>query len=1059
MLKHPELTRRRIESFIEETLRPQLWSRQVALHASVYQLETALRDYREGAIAAAEAAHFDYAPVEVGFAWGPVWSDAWFRFTGEIPAEWEGRMVVALLDCGAEAIVWEGDDPVQGIDSNHREFVVSEVAQGGASVSLTVQATGMNPNVSVHGAPKAPSLTPFTFRQASLALYDPELFGLYYDLKVAVGVLKELLTDTQRYGQLLYGLNTAVSLCDVEDPASVIACRKRITDDYEKPASASAHRISAVGHSHIDAAWLWPLERTQLKCLHTFSTVLRLMEQYPEFRFVCSQPALYAWVKRLAPKLYARIKAKIATGQWEVTGSMWVEPDCNLSSGESLVRQILHGKNFFLDEFGIETHDLWLPDVFGYAASLPQILKRARIDVFMTQKMSWNQVNKFPHHTFLWQGIDGTRVFTHFLPSDTPNGDVSPKELAHSSRNFRDHDRATRSLYLFGHGDGGGGPTAEMIENARRLQSVEGMPTVTLESANEFFRQAEAEAHDLAIWVGELYLELHRGTYTTQAQNKRSNRKAEFALRDAEFLSVVSPAGLVAYPQQTLDHLWKTVLLNQFHDIIPGSSIAEVYRDSAEDYAAVAEGTDTLIAEATETLASGVNTRGVKRPVLVVSNLSHFANEAVSVPLNAGENPVTAIGPEGDAMAVQVIAGPEGGRKALFVAKNAPLHGYAVWDLNATTVPVDEDEDAVTASTTHLENASLRVEFDAKTGLITRLFDQDNEREILHETYTVHANGKRDLNVLHCANQLVLHADKPLSWDAWDVDIYAFERGRVVTELVSATVVENGPVRGAIRFEWAFGRSRVVQTVRLTANSMRLDFVTEVDWQETDTMLKVAFPVAINSARATYEIQYGHVERPTHTNTSWDQARFEVCAQKWVDLSEGNYGVALLNDCKYGHDIQGHTLRLTLLRSPQAPDPNADKGIHRFTYSLLPHNGDFREGEVVENAYALNAPPVASALPANRPGPMPLERSFFEVDNAAVFIEAIKRAEKETAIIVRLYEVHNTRGSVTLTTTLPIKSAWYCDLMEKSLAEIPISGGEMLLPIQPFEIVTIKLLL
>ena len=1058
MLKHPDLTFRRIESFLNETLPPRLWRTQVLLQASVYQPKPERRDYREGQIAPAAAAHFAYTPVEPGFAWGPLWSDAWFRFTGEIPAAWAGKTVIARLDCGAEAIVWEDDDPVQGIDIGHGEFLVSQAARGGERVSLTVQAAGMNPNVSVHGAPETPSPTPFTFRHAYLALYDSEMFGLYYDLKVALGVLKEQPVDTARFGQLLYGLNTAVSKCDLDDPAGIVACRKRIASHYQKPASATAHKISAVGHSHIDAAWLWPLERTQFKCLHTFSTVLRLMEQYPEFRFVCSQPALYAWVKRLAPKLFARIKARIETGQWEVTGSMWVEADCSLSSGESLVRQILYGKNFFLDEFGIETHDLWLPGVFACAASLPQILKRARIDTLMTQKMRRHQVDKFPHHTFLRQGIDGTRLLTFFLPSDTPNGDMSPRELAHSSRNFRDHDRAVRSLYLFGHGDGEGGPTAGMLENARRLQDVEGMPTVTIEPAREFFRKAQAEAEDLAVWVGDLSPDLHRGTYTTQARNKRSNRKAELALRDAEFLSVISPAGLAAYPLSALDRLWKTVLLNQSHQILAGTSIAEVYRDCAKDYAAVARDTDAIINEATETLAADVNTRGIKRPVLVVSNLSHFANEAVSVPLRAGENPVTAIGPEGDAVAVQIVAEADGERSALFVAKNAPLHGYAVWDLNATTVPVDDDEDAVTASRTHLENASLRVEFDAATGLITRLFDRDNEREILHETIDVQPSGKRDLNVLQCANQLVLLEDKPLNLDAWDVEIYAFERGRIVTELRSATVVENGPVRGAIRFERAFGKSHIVQTVRLTAGSMRLDFVTEVDWQETDTMLKVAFPVAINSSRATYEIQYGHVERPTHTNTSWDQAQCEVCAQKWADLSEGNYGVALLNDCKYGHDIHGHTLRLTLLRSPQAPDPGADRGTHYFTYSLLPHNGDFREGEVVENAYALNSPPVASPLPANRPGPLPLERSFFEVDNAAVFIEAIKRAEKENAVIVRLYEVHNTRGSVTLTTTLPAKSAWYCDLMENSLAEVPLNGGEMLLPIQPFEIVTIKLL-
>ena len=682
-------------------------------------------------------------------------------------------------------------------------------------------------------------------------------------------------------------------------------------------------------------------------------------------------------------------------------------PDGNVPSGESLVRQVLHSKNFFREEFGVEAKDLWLPDAFGYSAALPQILKKSGVDYFMTQKIGKNQLNPFPHHNFLWQGIEGTRIFSHFLPSDTPNGDMSPKELAQT-----------------------------------------------------IFRKAEAEAKDLPVWVGELSLELHRGTYTTQAWNKACNRKGEFLLRDAEFLAIISPdSGVNHYPTEALDRAWKTLLLNQFHATIPSSNILEIYRNSRQDYEEILTTATSLIEASRHSLAEVVNTRGMKRPVLVISNLSFFANEAVQVSGWSGGEVVAAVGPEGDIQPVQMVE-QDGKRIPLFVAKNTPLHGYAVWDLAATSLPPEMDE-PLTASPTHLENEVLRVEFDAKTGLITRIFDKDSEREVLNDTFEVDKKGNPigPPHLQACANQFQLFEDKPLFGNVSDIDIFYQEKGQILTEGDSVEVVEAGPVRGAVRFVRSFGQSKITQTVRLTAGSARLDFVTEVDWQETEKMLKVAFPVAINSARATYEIQYGHVERPTHVNTIWDLARFEVCAHKWADLSEGDYGVALLNDSKYGYDIQGNGLRLTLLRAPQAPDLEADRGKHTFTYSLLPHGGDFREGEVVENAYALNAPPTARTLTGNRSGTLPIERSFFEVDNAAVFIEAIKRAEREAAIIVRLYEAHNTRGQVTLTTSLPVRKAWLTDLMETNLVELPLANGEVTLPIHPFEIVTVKFVL
>lgn len=1029
MHKHPELTLARVERFIRNELLHRLWQQQVPLQAAVHR--------PCGNLPPEEAPKQCYNPVEPGFTWGPIWSDAWFRFTGVIPSEWRGEAVCALIDCGAEATVWVGDDPRQGIDHNHGEYLVTESAQGGEEVTLYVKATGMNPYVSVDAKPSEPPPTPFVFRHASLAVWNRELTALYFDMQVALEVLKELPANEPRRAQLLYALNAAVNAFDANDSMSIARCREIIARTYNKPACASAHEVSAIGHAHIDTAWLWPLERTQQKCIHTFATATRLMDMYPEYRFICSQAQQYEWVKQLAPRLYERIKQKVRSGQWEIAGSMWVEADCNISGGESLVRQILYGKRFWMREFGVETIDLWLPDVFGYAACLPQILKKAGIRYFMTQKISWNQMNRFPHHTFLWQGIDGTRVFTHFPPADTYNGNMTPRELMYGVHNFREHDRANRSLYIYGYGDGGGGPTVQMLEYARRLRDVEGMPRVTLEFARDFFSKAEAEAKDLPVWVGELYLELHRGTYTTQARNKRHNRKSEFLLRDAEFLASVSPAGLQHYPTAQLERAWKLVLTNQFHDIIPGSSVNEVYRDSERDYAEVYQLGEEVIQGALQTLSRHISTEGMKTPVLLVYNGNGGAHgEPICVPLPEDVHPRSVRC--GQVSPVQIVV-EDGQRCALFEGNGGVDYGYVVYELSEEDCP---HERTVTVSERVLDNGILRVEFD-EYGLITRLYDYMNDREVM-------LPGEK-------GNQLLLFEDKPLFWDAWDIDIFYQEKGRVITELHEVTVVEEGPLRGAVRFVRNFGNSQVVQVVRLARQSRRIEFVTEVDWREEYKLLKVAFPVAINSTRATYEIQYGHVERPTHYNTSWDMARFEVAAQKWVDISEGGYGVALLNDCKYGHDVFGSTLRLTLLRAPKAPDPESDMGKHLFTYALLPHAGDFRQGKVIEQAYSLNAPPRAMLLPPGQKGELPSQQAFFRIDRPGIFIESVKKAEDEDAIIVRLYDAYNQRGKVCLSTSLPVRSAVLCDLLERDIQPLPLSEGAVTLSVQPFEIVTIKL--
>ena len=831
----------------------------------------------------------------------------------------------------------------------------------------------------------------------------------------------------------MYSLNTAANLFDDSDPSTVAPAREALREVLNKHNGDTAHQVSAIGHAHIDTAWLWPLRETIRKCARTFATALAYMEEYPDYVFGCSQAQQYAWMKEYYPTIYAGIKKAVARGQWEPTGSMWIEADCNLSSGESLIRQILHGKNFFLEEFGYETRDVWIPDVFGYAAAMPQMMRKAGVKYFLTQKISWNQFNKFPHHTFLWEGIDGTRIFTHFPPADGYNARFVPEELVYNVRNFRENDRATRSLFVYGHGDGGGGPTREMLETAKRVRDFEGLPRVTLEKVSDFFPKAEADARDLPVWVGELYLELHRGTYTTQAKNKRGNRKGEFLLRDAEFFDVISgcsPAEeeLPAVGDRAvydvsgkggrhtaayLDRAWKLLLLNQFHDIIPGSSINWVYRDSDRDYATIQKLGSAVLVSGRERLMAAIDTSGYKQPIAVFNTCSHARDEVVTLP-------------DGSPAHVQV-----------------PPLGYAVIEGGAPrpAAPLANPVEAVkTDAGIEMDNGILRVVFDGR-GLITSLYDHRVRREVI-------AAGE-------CANVFHLHRDLPNNWDAWDVDINYRETCEEIAGLKSLEIVENTSLQAAVGIVREFRKSRISQKITLRAGSPRIDFHTEVDWREDHKFLKVAFPVSVRSARATYEIQYGHLDRPTHANTSWDMAQFEVCAQKWADLSEGDYGVALLNDCKYGYDILGHVLRLSLLRAPSMPDPEADRGHHEFTYSLLPHQGDFRAGEVIQQAYALNNP--LQIAPANtHPGTRPSSQSFFQADRPGVVIEAIKRAEKENAVIVRFYEAHGTRGPVTLRTSLPFKQAFTADLMERTLEPVALHDGEVALTVEPFEIVTLK---
>ncbi len=993
---------------------------------------------------AAEAMAAEYAPFAVGGLWGPAWDTTWFRIRGNIPEQWAGRQVAlgftignaGSTGFGAESLVWRDGRPVQGLSPNHREHLLTTAATGGEAIELFVEAAANPP--SPFGANPWPLLLPdpegsplFTVQQADLHVRQPEFEQFWHNFRVLLELLTELPESEPYAARLGAGLERACNLLDLPDISDSWQRAVPLLEELlSEGAAPRSHAVSVVGHAHLDTAWLWPLREAVRKCARTFSTVLELMDRYPEYTFVVSQAQHLAWMRDRYPDLWRRMKIRIAEGRIEPTGSMWVEADCNIPSGESLVRQIVHGKRFYREELGIETNDVWLPDVFGYSAALPQIMKRSGIAWFLTQKLSWNQYNVLPHSSFMWEGIDGSRVFTHFPPADTYGGNVSVRELRFGVANFKDHDRATRSLYLFGWGDGGGGPTSEMLESARRLANIEGLPRLTMEGPREFFTAAEAEIDDPAVWVGELYLELHRGTYTSQAATKLGNRRAEFALRDTELWAALAPAA--RYPQTALDELWKILLLHQFHDIIPGSGIHWVYRDTERDHAHVLNETAQLTDDALAVHVDAIDTSGFDRPLVIFNSLSHDRHELIA--FAAPHDARAVIDPSG-------VIGPiqrDAQGAALFEA-TVPACGYQVYGL-VTEQPADGS--GVTAEVGLLENEHLRVELDDQ-GLLGSIFDKSAGRQVL-----VPEGG---------GNLFQLHPDYPNFYDAWDIDRFTFDQVVDLVALDSAEVVERGPLRAAIRITRSFGESQLTQVIRLAAGSRWVDFDTEVQWHETNRLLKVAFPVAVRSLRATYEIQYGHVERPTHANTSWDVARFEVCAHKWADLSEPGYGVALLNDCKYGYDIADNVIRLSLLRAPTWPDPMADRGHHRFTYRLFPHAGDLRQAGVIDAGYDLNVALRAVAA-SPRPGPRGPSGSLLSVDAPHVVIEAVKVADDdEGRLVVRLYEAWGRRGSVTLRAPWDIGRATACDLLERETAPLATKGPAVTFDVSPFEIVTLAL--
>ncbi|MBE5966631.1 MAG: alpha-mannosidase [Lachnospiraceae bacterium] len=1001
----------------------------------------------------------EWSEYTSGDMWGGRDVHAWFRTTVSIPEELDGRIAVLKVNTGSKG--WDTTNPqfilqvngkiLQGIDRNHTEVILEHNAKAGTNYQIDLHAySGMEEKKS-------------DLSMSVFALND-RVYRLFFDISVPLQIAECLPEEDKNRIDIQNILSSTINLIDLRKPGSTLfqesieAALKLIeTEFYEKMCDHDEIIATCVGHTHIDVAWLWTLAQTREKVTRSFSTVLNLMEEYPDYIFMSSQPQLYKFLKEDHPELYEKVKERVEEGRWEPEGGMWVEADTNLSSGESLVRQFLFGTRFFEKEFGVKNEVLWLPDVFGYSAALPQIMKKSDIKYFMTTKISWNQFNKLPYDTFMWRGIDGTEVLTHFIstrdyeanPSShgtTYNGYLRPSQVMGAWQRYQQKNINNDVLICFGHGDGGGGATIDMLENAKRLaKGLPGNPKVKMGKSKDYFRKLEQTVGNnkyLPKWVGELYLEYHRGTYTSMGKNKRNNRKSELLYQDIETASSFHKLLGGTYNQEKINNAWETILLNQFHDIIPGSSILEVYEVSGKQYAKILSEGKEMMKEALSAITDHISIK--ERSLVIFNTLSYHRSDVTIVNLNEfadvakGADGLEITDTEGNLVLYQLLQ-EEDDLKLLLYVENVPAKGYKALTIKSGLAP--KPKDAVRVTKDCMENRFFCLQLDDK-GTISSLMDKVNHRQVL-------MSAER-------GNKLLAFEDRPMNWDNWDIDIYYQEKMWEVDDVVSVTVLEQGPVRGAVRITKSFLDSTIVQDMYIYRDIPRIDFKTHIDWKEDQVLLKASFPVDVHSDKATYDIQYGNVERPTHWNTSWDTAKFEVCAHKWADLSEGDYGVSLMNDCKYGYDIRDGHMRLTLLKSGMYPNPKADRGEHDFTYSLYPHKGDWRIGGTVQMAYNLNVP-LYAAMSEKKEGSLPSAMSLVELDCDNVILETVKKAEDSDDIIIRMYECYNQRSKVTCTFFRDIQKVVECNLMEKPLSQYPSHHNQFSFEIKPYEIKTFLL--
>ena len=928
----------------------------------------------------------------------------WIRFNIKTDKLSEGKEYRLCVKTGREG-QWDSQNPqftvfingktVQALDTNHTWLPLEPDTEYSVYMYLYTGMVGGD-----FGA------------RISLDTVDLKIESLYYDISVPFECMKLLNCDSPEYYSIKSQLDKACLCLDLrkiyseEFYKSIEKAADYLKNEfYEKICDKNKSPVvNCIGHTHIDVAYMWTVMQTKEKVQRSFSTVLNLMKKYDDYIFMSSQPQLYSFLKENDPALYDEIKIRIKEGKWEPEGGMWLEADTNLVSGESLIRQIIFGKRFMKEEFGIDNNILWLPDVFGYSASLPQILKKSGITQFFTTKLNWNETNFLPDDVFEWEGIDGSVVYANLIRNYI--GHINPDKVKKYWEDFKNKDLMNESLMTFGYGDGGGGPTYEMLENHKRLKyGIPGMPRTVIKKASEHFDYSQdafyknTEEYNRPRWVGEMYLELHRGTYTSMAKNKKYNRKSELLYQKAETLAIIDSVLLnKKYPENELRENQLNILLNQFHDIIPGSSIKPVYEVTDKEYAEIINNGYKLANNSISSITASLNTKGG----IFVYNPSPFtASDYIDI--------------DGK----------------IYYAENIPSHGWKVIKDSEASTKIKVGEKII-------ENDLIRVSFNDKYHIIS-VFDKELDKEIINKDCE--------------ANVLEAFEDFPKRYDAWEISSYYKQKKWIIDSVKDVKLLDRG-----IQITREYLDSVITQKIVLKPNSKRIDFNTTIDWKEEHILLKAAFPLDIRSNYATYDIQFGHIERPTHTNTSWDKAKFEVCAHKWADLSDDSYGASILSDCKYGYSAEKNILKISLLKSATFPNPDADKEVHTFTYSLYPHNGNLVNSFVIKEGYLLNMPLEGYKIKEGN-GLLPDEFSIAHSNSDSVIIETIKKAEEDNSVIIRLYEAMNKKEKASLSTGFDFKEVWLCDLLENNIKKLDHNGRDIFFDIGSFEIITLKFII
>lgn len=992
----------------------------------------------------------DWPIAPADLVWGGAKRHHWFATEVEMPQAPENAELVLRIKCEnvvlmgrtqGQGLVWLNGKALQGVDGYHPDITLANDVNPGETATLHIN----------HYTGDERTLCGY---QIEPIWRDTAATALFYDLNVPFEVALRLDDDDLRKYRILELIDEALLKLDYRDrdkfaaslPHAAEIAQKiyALKDTDDKPL------VSCVGHTHIDVAWLWPVSQTREKMMRSMATALKLLDENPDFVFMYNQCVLLDYLEQDAPDLFARVMEHVRSGRFEIEGAMWLEPDVNIISGESMIRQIQRGKRYHMEKFGVEPKILWLPDTFGYSAAMPQIMRKAGVDFLVTSKLSWSDTNRIPYDAFFWHGIDGTAVNTYLITTQRDDAttfrtyyepDLDVSYVKGAWKRFEPKQSHDNVLVPYGHGDGGGGVTQEMIEVGRRMvRGIPGSPKVTFEGIKPFLDRLgdkmEKTPDAFPKWVGELYLEFHRGTLTSLGKNKKFNRDAENRLKDLEFVIASNRIANqnAELHSEELGEFWRVTLLNQFHDILPGTSIEEVYEVSDAEYADLFRDSEALLTDALS--------KSVQTPLALINATGNERSGELVYLQGIEDDDQSIAATDNQPLPLQSICRADGTREHVAALDRLPPMSIIGLSPSSGATAANQQAKELLVGPRHLENAYLRADF-SDNGEIVALIDKKTGRSILRP-------GGR-------GNRLEAFEDKPLRWDAWDIEWYFDQKSWPIETASSFEVIEQGPHRAALRVERTYNKSRIVQIISLTADGTVLEFDSFVDWKESQTLLKAGFDLEVQTSEVKSEIQFGHVSRPTHENTSWDFARFEASMHKWVALSEQDYAVALINDSKYGYDSRDGGLRITLVKSGTYPFETADQEEHRFRYGLTVANGRSVLTDIARRAECFSHPlhtfPIGQSEQTQAPA---FEAGAIEISGDNIAVHAFKVSENNDEIVIRLVEEGNLRSTANVSFGFPVDQVRRVDLMDQAIETLDLSAsGTLPLSFTPFEIVSL----